>query len=318
MKVITHNDIMNLNIDPKQCLGWVSEMLENKHSVILPAKISMKPTDEVFYNVMPSLLPQHEIGGVKVVNRYPQRTPVLDSQILLYDFNTGELKALIDGNYITTMRTGAVAVHSIKLFSKSNFRKIGMIGLGNQARATIKILLSEFPDKEFVFKLFKYKDQHKIFQDYVQSLYPESKVDFIYCDTYQETVRGSEVIISSATYLASDICPDDCYEEGCLVIPIHTRGFMNCDLFFDKVYADDTDHVHHFKYFDKFKKYAEVSDVLTGTAEGRLNDKERILVYNIGLSMHDLYFSHKIFELAEKQNIGQELSLDSPSSKFWI
>ena len=27
------------------------------------------------------------------------------------------------------------------------------------------------------------------------------------------------------------------------VIPVHTRGFQNCDLFFDKVFADDTDHV---------------------------------------------------------------------------
>ena len=35
------------------------------------------------------------------------------------------------------------------------------------------------------------------------------------------------------------------------MVPVHTRGFSNCDLFFDKVFADDYGHVKHFKYFDK-------------------------------------------------------------------
>ena len=143
-------------------------------------------------------------------------------------------------------------------------------------------------------------------------------VEIIFCENYEETVKGSDVIISSVTYFAEDICDDDCYDEGCLVVPIHTRGFMNCDLFFDKVYADDTDHVKHFKYFNQFKRFAEVSDVLNGAAEGRQSDSERILVYNIGLSMHDIYFAAKIYQLAETMELGQEVSLEAPTEKFWL
>jgi ornithine cyclodeaminase/alanine dehydrogenase len=36
------------------------------------------------------------------------------------------------------MRTGTVAVHSVKLFAKSDFSDIGLIGLGNTARATYR------------------------------------------------------------------------------------------------------------------------------------------------------------------------------------
>ena len=46
---------------------------------------------------------------------------------------------------------------------------------------------------------------------------------------------------------------ENLYRKGCLVIPVHTRGFQNCDLCFDKVYADDTAHVCGFKYFNEFK-----------------------------------------------------------------
>lgn len=318
MKILTHSDIIDLNIEPIQCYEWVSSMLKNKGDVILPAKISIKPTEEIFYNVMPSLIPQYNCGGLKVVNRYPSRKPALDSQIMIYDYNTGNIKAIMDGNYITTMRTGAIAAHSIKLLGKRNFSKIGIIGLGNQARATLKVLLSLFPNRKFVLKLMKYKEQHLLFQKYIESFTNSKNVEFVMCDSYNDTVKGSDVIISSVTYFSKDICEDNCFDEGCLVVPIHTRGFMNCDLFFDKVYADDTDHVKGFKYFNKFNKFAEVSDVLNGISEGRIDDTERILAYNIGLSMHDIYFAEKIYEIANEKQIGKEISLDSPKEKFWI
>lgn len=318
MKVLTHKDIMSMDIDPYDCYLWVENMLLCKDEVLLPAKISIKPTSEMFYNIMPSVLPNHNLAGVKIVTRYPNRNPLLDSQIAIFEYKAGKAIALLDGNYITAMRTGAVAAHSIKLFAKENFKKIGLIGLGNQARATIKILLALFKNKKIVLKLFEYKDQHRIFEEYVRSLSGSENIVIETCDSYEKTIKNSDVVISSVTYFSSDICSDDCFDEGCLVVPIHTRGFMNCDLFFDKVFADDTVHVQGFKYFNKFKNFAEVSDVLTKRASGRESDKERILVYNIGLSIHDVYFAGQIYRIATEKGIGTEINLFPPAEKFWL
>ncbi len=318
MKILSHKDIMSLNIDPLKCYQWVEHMLHEKDKVILPAKTSIKPTEEIFYNVMPSILPEHNSAGLKVVTRYPSRVPSLDSQIMIFDYNNGKINALIDGNYITTMRTGAAAAHSIKLLAKEEFEKIGVIGLGNQARATVKVLSTIFQDKRIKLKLFKYKDQHKAFEEYVKNFPNADNIIVEFCDTYKDTIKGSDVIISSATYFANDICDNNCFDEGCLVVPIHTRGFMNCDLAFNKVFADDTDHVKGFKYFGKFKSFAEISDILSGKVKGRENNKERILVYNIGLSIHDVYFAEQIYGIATERGIGTEIDLYSPTDKFWI
>ena len=132
-------------------------MIKNKDNTILPSKISMKPMENVFCNVMPSII-NNEYGGVKMVTRYPDRIPSLDSMLLLYDAQTGKNLALMDANWITAMRTGAVAVHSINLFAKSNYNQIAIMGLGNTGRATIKILLDLNPDKTFNIKLLQYKD----------------------------------------------------------------------------------------------------------------------------------------------------------------
>ena len=162
MKMLSHKDIVSLNVDPKSCLKWVENMLVGKENIVLPAKISIKPSEEIFYNIIPSILLEDNSAGLKIVTRYPGRVPSLDSQIIIYDFKSGKTKAMLDGNYITTMRTGAVAAHSIKLLAKKDFEKVAFIGLGNQARATIKILVTIFQDRKLTLKLLKYKDQHDI------------------------------------------------------------------------------------------------------------------------------------------------------------
>lgn len=318
MKILTHTNIIDLNINPLECYHWVTDMIKDKNNTTLPPKVSMIPSKGKFLTVMPSMLHSYNGMGVKIVTRYPEKIPSLNSQIMLYDYSNGNIKALLDGNYITTMRTGAVATHSIKLLAKEGFKTIGWIGLGNQARATLKVLLAVYPDEQFVFKLKKYKNQHDLFKRYINEIGNIKNIEFVECNSYEETINGSDIVISSVTYFDKDICGDNCFDEGCLIVPIHTRGFMNCDLFFDKVYVDDIGHVKGFRYYEKIKKLSEVTDVVNNKVTGRENNQERIIAYNIGLSIHDIYFAEKIYQLTENQRIGKVVSLDKPEGKFWI
>lgn len=319
MKLITFDDIKNLNIDPKLCYQWVSEMIRDKDSVLLPPKISMKPRDGVFCNVMPCIIPSPTGGkteGVKVVTRYPERKPSLDSKLLLMDADNGDFLALMDANWITAMRTGAVAAHSILLLAKKDFKTVAMVGLGNTARATLLVLASLLPDKELTIKLLRYKGQETLFAERFADF---GQLKFEYVDTNENLIRNSDVVVSCVTYAQQDFCADECYEEGVLLVPVHTLGFTNCDLFFDKVFADDYGHVHHFKNFEKFRYFAEVCDVVNERKVGRENDKERIIAYNIGLSIHDMNYASHIYNiLLEKNHPLQEIDLHDPSEKFWI
>lgn len=313
MKVITFEDIISLSISPPDCYRWVCDMLQAKEGVILPAKISLKPREGVLCNVMPCIL-NNGYGGVKIVTRYPQREPSLDSKLFLFDVQTGKPLALMDANWITAMRTGAVAAHSILLLAKTGFSHLSMLGLGNTARAALLVLAEMMPQKEMQINLMKYKGQEDLF---VQRFASYPNLHFSYVDNERELIHGAEVVISAATYLPHDLCDDAYFDEGVLVVPIHTLGFTNCDLFFDKIYADDYGHVSHFKNFDRFKQFSEVSAVIHGKAKGRENDQERIMVYNIGLAMHDVYFASQIYERIEKENL-QQIDMREPHEKFWL
>lgn len=321
MKIVNFEDVRSLNISPAHCYEWVSEMIANKAEAFLPAKIHMNMSGNIFCNVMPCLVPGltgNKMGGVKVVTRYPERRPSLDSKILLFNADSGEFLALMDGNWITAMRTGAVAAHSILHLAKSNWSTVGMIGLGNVARSSLLVLAS-MAEKPITIKLLRYKDQAENFRDRFKDF---SNLTFRIVDTVEECIKGSDVVISCATYFENDIALDEWFEEGVLVVPVHTRGFTNCDLFFDKVFADDTGHVDHFKNFAKFRYYAEVSDVVNGKSVGRENDKERILAYNIGVSIHDINYAAKIYQMFEKDSEMfkrlKDAEMRDPKDKFWI
>lgn len=316
MKLITYSDIVSLNISPSTCYQWASEMIAKKDDALLPPKISIKPVSGTFCNVMPCMIGNPpSMGGVKVVTRYPDRAPSLDSTILLMDAASGEFLALMDGNWVTTMRTGAVAAHSIRLLAKPGYQTLGIIGLGNVSRAALLILAETESNKEFTIKLLRYKDQELSFMERFAA-YPNLHFELV--DSYRDTVRGSDVVISGVTYAPEDFCEDDDFDEGVLVVPIHTLGFTNCDLFFDKIYGDDYGHVCGFKNFAKFKSFAEVSAVVNNTAPGRESDRERILAYNVGVSTHDIYFATQLYQLSKNNPKIKEFSLNGPADKFWI
>ena len=117
-------------------------------------------------------------------------------------------------------------------------------------------------------------------------------------DNTSDLVRGADVVVSCITDASGLLVEDESlFKPGVLVVPVHTRGFQNCDTTFDKVYADDTDHVKGFKYFSQFKEFHQIEEVLKGEVAGRESDSERILSYNIGLGLHDVLYASRIYDM---------------------
>ena len=296
--VIQQERIKALDISPNECIKWVEEGFRMKDDVQMPAKISVHPQGEDFMTTMPCLLPEQKGQkrfGIKVVNRIEGQNPALSSMIYLYDAKTGHLLAIMDGDWITAMRTGAVATLAARLFQKKGTNTYSMIGLGNIARATAQCLIAENSDRPIKIRLMRYKDQAEKFVDYFKDA---RNVTFEIIETKEEFLSNADVMISCVTVATDLLFPNEAlFKKGITVIPVHVRGFQNCDLFFDKVFGDDTDQIRNWKYFSKFRQYDELHHVLLGRNPGRESQDERILSYNYGLALHDIVYASKIYDM---------------------
>ena len=294
MKLITDLEIKALDISPRECVEWVRESFSMKYEAQLPAKISLHPQGSDFFNTMPCLLPaRYNRFGVKVVSRIAEKKPSLHSDLLLYNSKSGELLTLMDADWITQMRTGAVAALAIETLQIKDASVYSFIGLGSTADATMACMQAVLPaDSQYTIRLKRYKDQ----ADRFAAKWTKKNYSFVIVDTNEQLLDNCDVLVSAVTEMPDLFCGDDTkYPEGILLVPIHTRGFQNCDLFFDHVYADDKGHVEGFKYFSQFKAFNELSEVLLGKVQGRVNNKQRILAYNIGIGLHDVLFANKIY-----------------------
>lgn len=302
MIVIQDKEVRSLGLKPKDFIDSVRHCFVHKPECQLPPKISLHPKGNDFINTMPCLLPpETNRYGVKIVSRVKGRTPALKSDSMLYDVTTGELLAVIDCDYITTMRTGAVAALAVDTLKKNNVKKIALMGLGNTGRATMMCLSSLLPppDGKYEVSLLKYKDQAEQFIEHFKNL---DNFHFTIANDTKELFENADVIISCITQ-ANGLFIDDVnvFKPGVLVVPVHTRGFQNCDTIFDKVVCDDIGHVNGFKYFNQFKNLTELGDILRGDKPGRQSEEERIIDYNIGLGLHDAYICSKVYDAVKAQ-----------------
>lgn len=319
MKIISQTDIKSIGITAKQCCAWIRESFSIKQDAQLPAKISCHPADFDYFTSMPCLLPEDAEGnrffGIKEVHRIKGSVPSLGSDMLLYDAKTGELIALIDTDWITTMRTGAVAAVSAKALRRDNANVYGFVGLGNTARATMLCALEEEAETNFEVQLLRYKDQAELFVDRFRGY---RNVTFSIVDDILEMARSVDVFISCITDANGLLIEDEtAFRPGVTVIPVHMRGLQVCDTTFDRVFGDDTEHVKEFKYFSQYKDYNEIGEVLAGRDPGRKSQLQRIIDYNYGLALHDVFFASKIYKLVKDKPI-KEVNIVKETEKYWV
>ena len=292
MKIISEKIIRSLGISPAECVKWIRESFSIKKEAQLPAKISVHPADMDFFTSMPCLLPTNKNGrmffGIKEVHRIEGAVPSLGSDMMLYDARSGELLALVDSDWITTMRTGAVAAVSAKALRVRDADLYGFVGLGNTARASLLCILEQEPEKMFRVKLLRYKDQAELFMERFKNY---SNVKFEVVDDIVEMVKTVDVLISCITSAHGLFVEDESlFKPGITVIPVHMRGFQNCDVTFDRVFGDDTDHVKNFKYFPQYHDYNEIGEVLAGRDPGRKSETQRIMAWLFMMSCTHLRF----------------------------
>ena len=94
-----------------------------------------------FFGVMPA---SGESMGIKMVTFYPgnagKNLPTHMAVIALFDPQTGEPLALMDGRYITEMRTAAVSAVATDALAAPDAEVLTLLGAGVQAQAHLELL----------------------------------------------------------------------------------------------------------------------------------------------------------------------------------
>jgi len=130
--------------------------LEAEAKAIMPPKLYLDlPKYHGDFRAMPAYI--DGTPGLKWVSVYPDNRrhnyPCVIATIVLCDPNTGCPLAVMDGTYITSIRTGAAGGVAVKYLARKDSSVIGIIGTGMQSRTQLLAISEVLPRIEEV-KMF--------------------------------------------------------------------------------------------------------------------------------------------------------------------
>ncbi|MBR2569780.1 MAG: ornithine cyclodeaminase family protein, partial [Paenibacillus sp.] len=95
---------------------------------------------------MPAYVEGLDATGVKIVSVFPnnikQGKPSVPAQMILLDGKTGEVCAIMDGTYLTQLRTGAVQGAATDILARADSKIAVLFGTGGQASAQLEAMLN--------------------------------------------------------------------------------------------------------------------------------------------------------------------------------
>jgi len=99
---------------------------------------------QAFLALMPAAIDAPAALGAKLVTVYPgnhaRGLPSHLATIVLFDPESGALRAVLDGRYITEARTAAVSAVSVKFLSRPDAHVLGLVGSGVQAHSHLEAI----------------------------------------------------------------------------------------------------------------------------------------------------------------------------------
>lgn len=260
-----------------------------------------------------------DIAGIKSVNVHPGNTkydlPTVMAVIILTNPKTGFPLALLDGTYLTSMRTGAAGALAAKLLSKKNAKTAGFVGCGVQARTQLMCTMEVRKLKTI--KVWKFKPEDKLAGRFCSWARRTFKLKTIITPDIDEVTTDVDILFTTTPSnkpLVSIVSPGTHINA----IGADAKGKQEINpkiLKQAKVVIDDWAQASHsgeinvpFRKRQLAKKdiYAELGEITAGKKKGRMSNSEITLFDSTGLAIQDVSCAYTVYkELKNKTGIRQ-------------
>lgn len=300
----------------KECYRLFSE---GRFDVPLRAVINGSHGNFLF---MPAYCEDMEAAGLKIVNIMPgnpeKGLPVSIGQVLLIDGETGVVKAMMDGTYVTALRTAAASGAAFDLFGRKDAQTGAMIGTGSQAMCQLEAMLTARPLREVRVAARNF-EKTKVFVERAREELASYGADIIACEDTNAAVDGAD-LVTLVTVSGTPVCSAEYFKPGCTISAVgaYTYDMQELDpAVFDKcgkIYFDSVDAVLSesgdiLRPLDegtltKEQFTGDIGEFILGRIPGRASDDEIIVFENVGIGALDLMTAAKVYDKATSEGIG--------------
>lgn len=251
-------------------------------------------------------------------NGFLQGIPTIQGIVLLIDADTGEMLSMMDGEYITALRTGAASGLASRYFARKDAQTMALFGCGTQGRTQVEAVIAERNIKKvYVF------DQYKTVADkFVREMQEKFHIEMVYAE--DTSILRAADIICTATNATKPLFLKEDVKKG---VHINAIGSFQPDmqeldpyLIRDaKVYVDQSESCLK-ESGDLIKAISEgiisnnhiageLGDYILNKIKGRESDDEITIFKSVGVAIQDYAVATDIYNHSLTEDFGQDIKL---------
>lgn len=324
--VLTRNDLEKILFieDAMNALERAFAELAQGHAV-MPGRSSIPiRASDGWLGVMPAYLEETGSVSTKIVSVFPsnlaKKLPTIYASIILNDPKTGETIAVLEGSYITALRTGGLGGVAAKYLSRVDSKIASIFGTGVQARTQLQALL-----KIRKIERVKIYDPAKERMDlFAKEMGDKLKIDIEKCNNPDDALSDSDVIITVST-ASTPLFDGRLVKRGA-----HINAFGNykpnereLDSYIvanSKIVVDQKDAslseagdiIIPLKEgaITKDNILAELGEVITGSKKIRADATDITIFKSVGLAIQDCAVATLAYRKAVERGMGTKIELD--------
>ncbi len=296
---------------------------EGKCETPLRTKI-LAPEHDGCFLFMPAYAPELDAASLKAVNIFPKNAesglPVCPAQVLLIDGKTGAITAVLDGTYVTELRTGASSGAAFDLLARKDCRIGALIGTGGQAACQLEAMLAVRNLEEVRVCARNYEKTVR-FAEKMQEELKDYGTRITAVRTSDEAIDDADLIVT-ATPSSEPVFDGAKVKKGCTIscVGAYQHHMQELDpavlpraskIYFDSkgaVLSESGDILIPLEKGiiteDDFT--GDIGAVVNGELIGRENDEEIIVYETVGVGAQDLVTAKMVYDKAVEAGVGTQ------------
>lgn len=282
------------------------------------------PPYDGFYNSMPAYIGYQDNAGIKFVggftgHRKAAKLPFICGMILLADPKLGVFRAVMDGKYITNLRTGAQSAIALKyIFKNRKSIKVGICGAGVQGHTQTEAISKVLDIEELrIFDVYR-----PAAEKFKEDMKDAVKGEIIICDSPAEAAKADAVITITPAH--DPILTADMIQPGTVVMPMGSYKEVTDELILscDEIVVDHVGQALHRGALKELSAQGKITekDITVTIGELACGAKEidevgnkKMLCIPIGTGAMDVALAYEVYKRAKAQHIGFEFDFSGES-----
>ncbi|GAA0085905.1 ornithine cyclodeaminase family protein [Clostridium sp. CTA-7] len=300
----------------------------SRNGADIPLRVNINvPESEGQSLYMPGYAADTNALGVKIVSVYPKNIEKgltsVPATMVLVNNETGEVCSLMDGTFLTRIRTGAVSGAATDILARKDSKIFALFGTGGQAEAQLEAVLN-VRDIELV-KVYDISEERR--NDFVKRMTEnfgeKFSVKIEAAQSSDEAIADAD-IITVVTTSKKPVFNGKLVKKGAHVngVGSYTPDMQEIDenlVCNSKVYVDTRNGVFNesgdliipvnkgIYSFDKV--VGELGEVILNKVKGRESEDEITFFKTVGSSVLDVVTARRIYEKALENKVGEIVKL---------